>query len=173
MNLDEAFGPETAVVLAELSPPVVLPPVELTDEQRWRLLLWVKALRSGIFTQGREYLARLDSDGRWLHCCLGVGCEVAVIQGLDIQVKEGTASYRTLAVKSYDNEKCTMPDRVREWYGIPDVDVMLPLGVLDFYDSDEVDSAAEANDAHRLSFDQIADLIVARFGLDEGVGDGE
>lgn len=172
MTLDEAFGPETAVVLVDLPRPVVLPPVELTDEQRWRLLLWVKALRSGIFTQGREFLARRKAN-RWYHCCLGVGCEVAVIQGLDIQVKEGTSSYRTLTVKSYDNEKCTLPPRVREWYGIPDVDVMLPLGVLDFYESDEVDSAAEANDAHRLSFDQIADLIVARFGLDEGASDGE
>lgn len=43
---------------------------------------WVKALRSGEYTQGTNYLFNKDEN---TYCCLGVACEVA---GIDLKLKE-------------------------------------------------------------------------------------
>lgn len=45
----------------------------LTKEQKAQ---WVKALRSGEYVQGKDYLKRVDTDGITKHCCLGVLCDV-------------------------------------------------------------------------------------------------
>lgn len=38
---------------------------------------WVKALRSGDYTQGREYLCSEDEiSGDFEYCCLGVACDI-------------------------------------------------------------------------------------------------
>lgn len=38
---------------------------------------WIEALRSGNYSQGRERLKRVNSEGVTFHCCLGVLREVA------------------------------------------------------------------------------------------------
>lgn len=51
---------------------------------------WLAALRSGEYKQGRHYLARNDQ-----YCCLGVLCEVAIKDGLDLKKTQhyGVKSY--------------------------------------------------------------------------------
>jgi len=45
--------------------------------------LWLEALRSGDYVQGRGQLAHIDASGRRVsHCCLGVLCELAVKDGV-------------------------------------------------------------------------------------------
>ena len=43
--------------------------------------LWIEALRSGDYEQGREALCRVDSSGNARYCCLGVLAEV--VEGED------------------------------------------------------------------------------------------
>lgn len=48
--------------------------------------LWLAALRSGEYTQGRNALAKYDYEvGEMTFCCLGVLCEVARRSGVDVQ----------------------------------------------------------------------------------------
>ncbi len=44
---------------------------DITAEQRENYKLWIQALRSGEYNQGRNFLS--DSD-RSTYCCLGVAC---------------------------------------------------------------------------------------------------
>lgn len=38
--------------------------------------VWLKALKSGYYTQGQNHLAYRDNDGKLLYCCLGVLCNL-------------------------------------------------------------------------------------------------
>ena len=46
---------------------------------------WVKALRSGKYSQGESYLMSPIVDGDDLYCCLGVACD---IQGIELGCNE-------------------------------------------------------------------------------------
>jgi hypothetical protein len=48
--------------------------------------LWLEALRSGEFTQGRQWLKTVSDDGQAKHCCLGVLCELAKREGVVTEV---------------------------------------------------------------------------------------
>ncbi len=48
--------------------------------------LWVAALRSGEFAQGRKRLAQSgDGGATWRYCCLGVACELAIRHGVEVK----------------------------------------------------------------------------------------
>lgn len=64
---------------------------------------WVAALRSGKYEQGRGYLKVGN-----LFCCLGVACDIAVKNGVDIEVTD----------TSYDGETKVMPEVVTAWLGL-------------------------------------------------------
>ena len=61
---------------------------------------WVKALRSGRYRQGVGQLRGVDDNGRTVHCCLGVLCE--------------------LRGKKFDDFRAQLPPSARKWAGISD-----------------------------------------------------
>lgn len=74
--------------------------------------LWVEALRSGKYKQTKNKLA--TSEG---FCCLGVLCDVAVKNGLSMEVEEsGIIAGRRCTI--YAGSGTYLPSVVREWSGI-------------------------------------------------------
>lgn len=43
---------------------------------------WLEALRSGEYKQGKRTLRRIEADGGYSYCCLGVLCDLAVKEGV-------------------------------------------------------------------------------------------
>lgn len=74
--------------------------------------LWIKALTSGEYSQGRGYL---KSAGKY--CCLGVLCELAFEAGI---VKDVHLLTRPGIVDEvyYDGESALLPRSVMEWAGL-------------------------------------------------------
>ena len=77
--------------------------------------LWLKALRSGKYKQGRGYLNK-DSTC----CCLGVLCEVFIEAGGKLTKKDvdGVIFYGGRTAKS--RNECSLPEAVRKWVGLHD-----------------------------------------------------
>ena len=72
---------------------------------------WVAALRSGEYKQGKDVLAVCD---RTKHCCLGVLCEVAIKEGLEVQVETLVDHHAAI----FDNSKAFLPVSVADWAGM-------------------------------------------------------
>ena len=70
---------------------------------------WTEALRSGEYKQACGALAISE---RTEHCCLGVLCEMAIKDGVEIQV---TQSHGRKLFDGIDND---LPFRVRRWAGM-------------------------------------------------------
>jgi|SRR5690348_17869072 len=71
--------------------------------------LWLEALRSGEYKQGKSALHQ-KYRGEDRYCCLGLLCEIAAQKGIVtkvIDVDDGRASY--------DGEALFLPQRVVEW----------------------------------------------------------
>lgn len=96
---------------------------------------WVKALRSGEYTQGRSYLRRADN-----FCCLGVLCDLAVEAGV-IPAPEKTSSGSS-ACYAYDGMVGAPSGKVQTWAGLYN-----PVALIDL------------NDINKASFEVIADFI--------------
>lgn len=104
--------------------------------------LWIEALRSGKYRQGRGFLHSLNEE----YCCLGVLCALAEERGVS---KRSDAIVLGGSVYAYDGRNSTLPSAVRQWAGL---DRENPLaGVTLIY----------ANDTLREDFNQIADRIEA------------
>lgn len=122
-----------------------------------RLRLWVEALRSGRFQQGNGAMRNLTG-----HCCLGVAMEVAFANGVEPYISDnwGVTS--------------TMPERVRDWYGIGTGTGVGENGWLD-PEADPFLEDPRGGDPRRASvlnddgvpFSEIADRIVHTFGLED------
>lgn len=110
--------------------------------------LWVEALRSGEYTQFAGYLNRNNK-----YCCLGVACEVAMKNGVDLK----RTRCEDTGVVDYGNETELPPGRVVEWLGLATQDGALtgPVQVngRDFH------VLTALNDEADYTFEQIADLI--------------
>lgn len=108
--------------------------------------LWIKALRSGKYEQGKGSLRTLAAAGSpndFAFCCLGVLCDLrAQATGRRWRDKDDT----------YLGDSCTLPEVVREWAGLDDEDDPR-LGP-----RRNSKRAAAANDAGK-SFSYIADRI--------------
>jgi hypothetical protein len=78
-----------------------------TPEQARKL--WVEALRSGRYVQGKHNLR--SDDG---YCCLGVACDLyaSIERGLLVERNDVTGAYE------YDCRGGFMPDRVKDWLGL-------------------------------------------------------
>jgi|SRR5690606_2418711 len=108
--------------------------------------LWIQALRSGKYTQGRDFLKKRDSDNNAQYCCLGVLCELALAVG----VVESTNWYE------FDNTTCYYKDsegysdshwptpKVRNWAGLT---------------LTQITELGSMNDSRRMTFEQIAEYI--------------
>lgn len=117
------------------------------NKERVRLL--VAALRSGKFRQGLGALARYSQSRRRIeYCCLGVACEVARANGLELartKVRPGSGAYMYGDVDQYEISE--LPPSVAEWYGLSQNPVI------------DNTKATTANDTTRLNFKQIADAF--------------
>lgn len=114
----------------------------------------VEALRSGEYEQAKSRLAWLSKDGKnFKYCCLGVACEVAKKNGLDLEVLlvDGDTS------KSYDNATLHLPRRVIEWYGFTGQNPQLRR------EDGYYDTATHMNDQQGLDFNTIADAFEGTF----------
>ena len=122
--------------------------------------LWLTALRSGEYQQTTGTLQ--NSEG---FCCLGVLCDLAVKQGVEVSVTK--AEYTSAYI--YGGCMSTLPRSVREWAGMDDsgslVDV---IEVAEYEHDEEVDveyaySLIDLNDGAGYNFSQIADVIEEQF----------
>jgi hypothetical protein len=144
---------------------------DLRELQAERRRKWVAALRSGEYKQTKGLLRtrslRTHEDA---YCCLGVACEVARLEGLDVTWEVSSdlgsdhiESLGVVAPTSHpDSEYPTyieggvLPAFVAEWYGINDQHGGLTSVV---YDGDfEASTLVDLNDGGR-NFNKIADAI--------------
>lgn len=141
--------------------------------------LWVEALRSGEFTQGAGSLAAYDEAERLEHCCLGVLCELAKREGVNVDRVEpvplATTSVEGLPI-AFDHSTSLLPRVVRDWAGLSTDDGQLleetrlvdDDGNLVDHDNQEVTeysysaTLAELNDEGH-NFAEIADIIEKYF----------
>jgi hypothetical protein len=116
--------------------------------------LWVSALRSGEYTKGEGALKQIDNL-ELAYCCLGVLCELAVNNGVEIDVS--IRSIRELQTYFYDDNGETLPPSVRTWAGLATADPKVEIdGVL--Y------SLVSINDGDQIvpsTFNEIADYVEA------------
>lgn len=75
---------------------------------------WITALRSGEYEQGKYLLHNLNNN---TFCCLGILCELALQDGVDITVIDTLAG-----ANSYDGCKFVLPLSVQNWSGMRSVD---------------------------------------------------
>lgn len=116
------------------------------------LRLWVAALRSGDYEQGTETLHN-KADNTW--CCLGVACDVARRNGLELS----SIPFSDDACGDYEwfDSQCEyLPPSVKDWLGVPNVNPQLGNR-----------SAIDWNDFHYATFEYIADLIETEYDLVE------
>ncbi len=76
--------------------------------------IWVDALRSGEYKQAKGKLATQDLKGNKEFCCLGILCELAIKNGIALDVKYNSYSDRFV----YDNETQILPYKVMQWSGV-------------------------------------------------------
>ena len=81
---------------------------------------WIKALKSGKYEQGLGCMKR-DRDGRVTHCPLGVLCELAIKDGVDVKTDRYTTAYcseQNVHVHTFDGNADVLPGKVVEWAGL-------------------------------------------------------
>lgn len=108
---------------------------------------WVDALRSGKHTQTRGKLTRIVDGQIEGSCCLGVGCEVAIENGVSVDRRlEGGFVF-------YDGRAGVLPGSVTRWLGL--------VSGGGYYRSAEGKDRdlTRDNDFYLKSFAEIADII--------------
>lgn len=125
--------------------------------------LWISALRSNEYRQG---FGRLHNIVENSYCCLGVLCDVAVQEGVDVSVVE------LLSSTMFDGHSADLPDSVVEWAKIGGFGKLPePIQSLDgrtggyagqvFYES-----LSQLNDSEHFDFHKMADIIENMFPAD-------
>ena len=113
---------------------------------------WIKALRSGKYTQGNTYLKQLQ-DNDICHCCLGVAIE---IQGIEFVPVEDYNHHIT-TFNGHNSETSHNSSWFEETYGFH-----YNLNMIN--DSRNYPTCLIAlNDSINYTFDQIADTIENKF----------
>lgn len=97
---------------------------------------WVEALRSGKYKQGTINLCRNNK-----YCCLGVLCEIAIENGLDISRVDNNGNI------AFDGDFGGITKKVQEWIGIPS-----SLGIYS-------GRALSSDNDQGKTFQEIADII--------------
>lgn len=106
---------------------------------------WLEALRSGEYTQGRKFLKQEDNKEIIRHCCLGVLCELAAVEGVTVEVVGEVNGYKDICFESGDDKRSGYPpDAVLNWAGLHHTDA---------------ESLAHLNDYGGNDFTAIADHI--------------
>lgn len=113
--------------------------------------LWLTALRSGEYKQGKGYLEKINSEGVREYCCLGVLCDLAVKAGIVEKETDGAAvSVVGYRVGSYIEAAGLIP-KISEWAGVSEIGI-LP-------EEQGRGSLINLNDGADFTFSQIADVI--------------
>lgn len=73
--------------------------------------LWVDALRSGEYEQGKNVLRNIEKN---TFCCLGVLCDIAIKQGLPIKT-DTINDYSGDRVLKYNSNYENLPESVMDW----------------------------------------------------------
>lgn len=73
--------------------------------------LWIDALLSGEYKQGQGYLHQIEDDMPKF-CCLGVLTDLAIKNGVSIEIGENGL------VTTFDGASESLPESVIEWSGI-------------------------------------------------------
>lgn len=102
--------------------------------------LWTEALESGEYKQGEGYLRKRNPDGEETFCCLGVACEVAIKDGLDLtldtaEMESEDKDDPTFTAYRYNGRTANLPLEVREYFGMKEYS-----GAPDVFDPPYVDT---------------------------------
>lgn len=111
-----------------------------TPHKLKELKKWIKALRSGKYSQGIGSLQTYRG-----YCCLGVGC---VVLGDKSKLSYYTASYGETLVGGMPNAQGRA---VPKWLSWINIEVMRTFGY----------SLSQLNDHYKYTFDEIADILEA------------
>ena len=115
--------------------------------------LWIEALESGEYLQGRNQLVHED-DGIRRHCCLGVLCDLAGRAGV-ADSEDGGGGYFP-----FHTDGATLPEVVMEWAG-----VKAGTGVLPREEGSLTRDSLMLRNDDGYTFSQIAQII--RKNVDE------
>lgn len=151
--------------------------IDFSKVNKYNMLLWYRALKSGQFEQGKNYLGRREPDGQVRYCCLGVACEVAIANGLNLNRFSANAIFRYSGTHEdeYTSTGSHLPAAVMDWLGIDEHAPQIATDVLDMqselctHDQCDCDAvtAIRANDSMDWTFDQIADAVYEFYELAE------
>jgi hypothetical protein len=124
---------------------------------------WLAALRSGEYKQGKGYLKEIDgATGEARYCCLGVLCDLAVKDGLDLPNRNPlrASGKNGVGYQTYGPAFTVLPYEVEEWADMPDVNPRVPLPAAR---GRATYTLAELNDGNGnlapRTFEEIADII--------------
>jgi len=138
--------------------------------------LWSEALRSGVYNQASKALVQVDNESGEVigHCCLGVLCELAIKDGVQVNRVAGKSasfsdedtdeSYDVYENIKFDDRDDLVPNAVMIWAGLKTDDGSVcnphPYDSAEAYEmeSEFPMSLAEMNDSG-TSFSGIAALI--------------
>lgn len=142
---------------------------------RRNIQLWIDALESGRFLQGNGFLALRDAEGRMRFCCLGVACEVAIANGVEISRRELQLSEGDTEPPHHRKRQVACRPVVQQmgWLGVEDAEVQLvPPKYSSASEGRRVTistpvDAVQANDYYKMSFGEIAALIHAAYLRDD------
>jgi hypothetical protein len=116
--------------------------------------MWIEALLSDDYQQGRHHLCQDNNDGSKSWCCLGVLTDLAIKNGVSVDIERFLDDSN---VYTFDNESETLPLAVKEWSGIDTGSGQYSHPNID--DDDALTcSLAEDNDAG-LMFDELVEII--------------
>jgi hypothetical protein len=122
------------------------------------IALWVKTLRETQTPQGKHALTITDTKGDIVaQCCLGVACELALANGVELEVKQDTSDLGDeldVPIRTYDGFNGWLPRKVYEWLDLYESNPMLARN-----SHNVIITCSAANDELGYGFHKIADLI--------------
>lgn len=125
--------------------------------------LWVDALRSGDYVQGARALKTKENTGEPRYCCLGVLCDVAIKNGVNLS-EEWDASINAY---TYDGSDLVLPHLIVKWAGLagsnPDGTQLPESGINREFALAELNDGVSGYNVEPWTFTQIADLIEEKF----------
>ena len=86
------------------------------EEQAEHRRVWVEALKSGEYVQGRNALCQKNGDSSE-YCCLGVACEISGL-GEFVPKSKSTPNAFTFVTGRKTAHHLVLPKVVRDWLGL-------------------------------------------------------
>ena len=103
--------------------------------------IWVKALRSGQYQQGKMFLQKNNT-----FCCLGVLCDIMQKETGDLSIRNQNVWDKCVL---YNEVAGSLPIEVRDWAGMWSCDGSIT----------ERTSLTSLNDSNNKTFEEIAEVI--------------